>query len=133
MRIFLPMLAIALALPFSAQAQDTVRRMSRDELQAFLPGTKVTHLNKGGSERHWVNNPDGTLYANTNNKIFGSPTGTQSAGSAGKWEINELGQYCIHIDWKRVDEKWCSYIGKGDDGSYYLGTSEERRKIEFAR
>ena len=35
----------------NAIAQDAAVKMSREELLAFLPGSKVTHINSGGSER----------------------------------------------------------------------------------
>jgi hypothetical protein len=117
----------------SALAQDGSVKMTREELQAFLPGTKVTHVSAGGSERHWTNEPDGTLYANSNNKTYGSLTGTNLAGQAGTWKLNDEGKYCVEIDWKKAAEKWCSSILKGEGDTYYLGKVDEKRKIIFAK
>jgi hypothetical protein len=117
----------------SALAQDAVVKMTREELLAFLPGTKVTHVNAGGSERHWTNEPDGTLYATTNNKIFGSGTGSTTSGKAGTWKVNEEGKYCFDVDWKTVSEKWCATILKGEGDTFYLGKVDEKRKIIFAK
>jgi len=115
----------------SVFAQDGNRKMTRDELSSFLPGTKVTHVSQNGSERRWTNEPDGTLIANSNNKQFGSATGTQMATQAGAWTINDDGKYCIDIDWKRVHEKWCANIIKSQDGGYYLNVVDDKHKIEF--
>jgi len=117
----------------SALAQDAAVKMGREELLSFLPGTKVTHVNSAGSERHWTNEPDGTLYANTNNKTFGNGTGSVVSGQAGTWKISDEGKYCIDIDWKRVNEKWCSYILKGQGDTYYLNKVDESRKIIFVK
>lgn len=114
-----------------AYPQESGRRMTRDELLAFLPGTRVTHVNQVGSERHWINEPDGTLVANSNNKFFGNAIGTQGASQAGTWLVNDEGKYCIDIDWKRVHEKWCAAIIKTQEGGYYLNTVDDKRKIEF--
>ena len=117
----------------SAMAQGSGAKMTREELMSFLPGTKVTHFNAGGSERHWTNEPDGKLYANTNNKSLGSYTGLQSAGHWGTWKVSDEGKYCIDIDWKTIGEKWCATILKGEGDTYYLGKVDEKRKIVFAK
>ncbi len=120
-------------LVMSALAQDGAVKMTREELLSFLPGTKVTHVNSGGSERHWTNSPDGTLYATTNSKIFGNGTGSSISGHAGTWKVNDEGKYCFDVDWKTVSEKWCSTILKGEGDTYYLGKVDEKRKIIFAK
>lgn len=117
----------------SAYAQESAVKMSREELLSFLPGTKVTHINSGGSKRHWTNEPDGTLYATTDNKIFGNGTGSAVGGHAGTWKVNDEGKYCFDVDWKSVHEAWCSNILKGADGTYYLNKVDEKRKIVFAK
>ena len=116
----------------SAFAQDRARKMTRDELLSFLPETKVTHISQAGSERHWTNKTDGTLFANTNNKLYGNNMGTQIASHEGTWTVNDGGKYCIDIDWKRVHEKWCAYILKSQDG-YFLNTADDKHKIEFLK
>ncbi|MFZ2268045.1 MAG: hypothetical protein WAV95_10775 [Azonexus sp.] len=117
----------------SAFAQDGAVKMSREELLSFLPGTKVTHISQAGSERHWTNEPDGSLYANSTNKLYGSALGTQTTGQAGTWNVSDDGKYCIDIDWKRVSEKWCAAILKGEGDIYYLGKVGEKSRIIFAR
>lgn len=116
-----------------ALAQDAAVKMTREELLSFLPGTKVTHVSSGGSERRWTNEPDGTLYASTNNKTFGSMTGSRAAGQAGTWKVNDEGKYCFDVDWKSVHETWCATILKGEGDTYYLGKVDEKRKIIFAK
>jgi len=120
-------------LAISAFAQDSGVKMSREELQSFLPGTKVTHVNQGGSERHWTNEPDGTLFATSNNKIFGNGTGSAVYGHAGTWKVSDEGKYCFDVDWKTVHETWCSFILKGEGDTYYLNKVDEKRKIVFAK
>jgi hypothetical protein len=117
----------------NALAQDSAVKMTREELLSFLPGTKVTHVNSGGSERHWTNSPDGTLYATTNNKIFGNGTGSGVTGQAGVWKVSDEGKYCFEVEWKTVSEKWCSYVLKGEGDTYYLNKVDEKRKIVFAK
>jgi hypothetical protein len=132
MRMFAS-LVVAGALSTVAVADDGAVKMTRAELQSFLPGTNVTHTNKGGSLRRWTNEADGTLVASTNNKgTYGSAYGTSSVSATGTWMVDEKGKYCINIDWKRVEEKWCSSILKAGD-SYYLGLVDPAQKIEFAK
>lgn len=119
--------------PASALAQGDAVKLTADELKAFLPGTKVTHHNKVGSLRHWVNNADGSFVASSDNKKYGSALGTQSAQAPGKWNVNDDGKYCIAIEWGRVSENWCAFILKTSAGEFYLNAVEADRKIEFAK
>jgi hypothetical protein len=116
-----------------AVAQDAAVKMTRDDLLTFLPGTKVTHFSSAGSERHWTNSPDGTLYATSNNKMFGNGTGSAVVGQSGTWKVSDEGKYCFDVDWKTISEKWCSAILKGEGDTYYLGKVDEKRKIVFAK
>lgn len=115
----------------SALADETPVRMSRDELLAFIPGTEVSHVNRFGSQRRWTNGADGKFVASSDNKRFGNSTGSSNASAPGTWRISDDGRYCISIDWRREAENWCSYIVKGADGQFYLGTVDEARRIEF--
>jgi len=117
----------------SALAQDGVSKMTKDELMSFLPGTKVTQITEAGSERHWTNEPNGTLMATSNNKLYGSQSSAQVYAHPGTWIVNGEGKYCLDIDWKSVHEKWCSFILKDADGTYYLNRVDPKRKIEFAK
>lgn len=117
----------------SALAEGGAVKMTREDLLAFLPGSKVTHVNSGGTERRWTNDPNGTLYATTNNKIFGSGTGSRVSGQARTWKDNEEGKYCFDVDWSTVHETWCASILKGEGDTYYLGKVDEKRKFVFAK
>jgi hypothetical protein len=125
--------ALASAISVCAAAQDGATKMTREELLAFLPGTKVTHVAQSGSLRNWINEPDGKFVASTDNKKFGSALGTSTANSPGTWRVDDSGKYCIEIDWKRINEKWCSFILKSADGNYYLNVADDKHKIEFAK
>jgi hypothetical protein len=114
-------------------AQDEGVRLSGEELKAFLPGTKVSHLHKNGSQRYWTNSPDGSFVASSDNKHFGSAMGSQSRSAPGKWRINDDGQYCVEIEWGRVSEKWCAAILKTPSGEFYLNTVAPDRRIEFSK
>ncbi len=114
-------------------ADDAPARLSRDELAAFLPGTEVTHVSRAGSLRRWKNEADGTFVASSDNKKYGSATGASYASASGTWRVSDEGRYCIQIDWRKEAESWCSYIVKGPDGSFYLGTVDDARRIEFKR
>ena len=107
--------------------------MTREELLAFLPGAKVAHVSSAGSERHWTNGADGKFVASSTNKLYGNALGTNIATHEGTWSVNDAGKYCIDIDWKRVHEKWCSFILKSAGGAYYLNTVDAKHKIEFAK
>lgn len=120
-------------LPAWAFAQGDAVKLTGEELKAFLPGTKVTHHNKVGSLRYWVNNPDGKFVASSDNKKFGSSLGSQSASAPGKWSVSDDGKYCIAIEWSRVSENWCAFVLKTANGEFYLNAVEADRKIEFAK
>ena len=131
MRRYIVAAASVLALA-GAQAQESGTKVTGDELTALVTGTKVAHTSKAGSLRRWTNEPDGTLVASTSNQKYGSAMSSSRTGQ-GKWSINETGKFCIEIDWKREDEKWCAFIVKGADGGYYLNSVDPARKIEFAK
>ena len=114
-------------------ADDTGQRLGRDELAALLPGAEVTHISRAGSVRHWTNGPDGKFVASSDNRKFGSATGSSSATASGTWRLSDEGRYCVQIAWRREPESWCAYILRGPDGAYYLGAVEDARRIEFRR
>lgn len=120
----------------NAVAQDAGTRMSREDLLAFLPGTKVSHVSPStGSQRAWTNEPDGHFVASSDTKGYmGNALGTQHATARGTWSVNDQGKYCVEIDWPKVNaEKWCSSILKTADGGYYLGVVAPKSKIEFIK
>ncbi|MGB0129505.1 MAG: DUF995 domain-containing protein [Rhodocyclaceae bacterium] len=114
--------------PADTQAQAT--KLSKDELQSFIPGTKVHHVIQSGSSRTWTNEPDGKFVASTDSKKY-SMTGAGSTGH-GSWRISDDGKYCIEIDWKRDSEKWCSFVWRTEKG-YALGADGPKKPIEFSK
>ena len=123
---------VAVVASFQAGADEAATKVTGDELRTLVTGAKVHHVNRFRSERRWTNEPDGTLVASSSNKKYGSAM-TGSASSPGKWSINDAGKYCIDIDWRREAEKWCAFIVKAADGTFYLNSVESGRKIEFAK
>jgi hypothetical protein len=107
--------------------------MTKEELLAFLPGTKVTHTSKAGSLRRWTNEPDGKFIASSDNKKYGSAVGNQGVSRPGTWKVDDEGKYCIEIDWKRWTESWCAYVLKGAEGAYYLNVADDSHRIEFSK
>lgn len=126
------LLALGFVVSSCVFAQDGAVKMTKDELLSFLPGLKVTHFSSAGSERHWTNEPDGKIFVNSNNKLYGSVSGAQVAEHEGTWSVNAEGKYCIDVDWKRVREKWCANVLKAQD-NYYLNVADDKHKIVFAK
>ncbi len=119
---------------FAAVADEAGTNLSGDELRKLVTGATVTHVSRSsGSLRRWKNEPDGNFMATSDNKKFGSAMGTQSGTSPGTWSINDEGKYCVRIDWKRVEEKWCAFIVRAADGGYYLNSVDPGLKIEFSK
>ena len=118
---------------FAAVADEAGTRLSGDELKTLVTGAAVAHVSKAGSQRRWRNEPDGNFMATSNNKKYGSALGQQTAASPGTWSINDEGKYCVRIDWKREEEKWCAYIVRAADGGYYLNSVQPGREIEFSK
>ncbi|MGA9396186.1 MAG: hypothetical protein WCA83_13965 [Azonexus sp.] len=113
------------------RADEAGSRVVGDELRALVNGANVTHVTRAGSERRWTDEADGTLVASSTNKKRGSAMGG-AVTAQGKWSVSADDKYCVEIDWKREDEKWCAAIIKAD-GSYYLNSVDPARKIEFSR
>ena len=126
------LVAVGFVVSVTALAEDGAVKMSKEELLSFLPGVKVTQIASSGSERHWTNEPGGKIYMNTNNKLYGSAMGTQTASHEGTWSVNDEGKYCIDVDWKRIRENWCANVLKAQD-NYYLNVADEKHKIVFAK
>jgi len=123
---------ISLLAVLGARADEAGTKITGEELRSLANGANVTHVNRFGSLRRWTNEPDGTLLAWSSNQKHGSAMSTPRSGH-GRWSIDDKGKYCIEIDWKRDDEKWCAFIVKAADSSYYLNSVDPSRKIEFAK
>ena len=118
---------------FAAVADEGGTRLSGDELKTLVTGATVAHVAKTGSARRWKNETDGSFMATSINKKYGNALGQHTASSPGTWSINDQGKYCVRIDWKREEEKWCAYIVRAADGGYYLNSVEPGREIEFSK
>ena len=94
------------------------QKVTGDELRQVLTGAKVTSKTRHGSTRHWYNNSDGKFIASSDSRGYkGRATAYQTTGT-GSWHVSPLDQYCVTIDWRAVDEKWCVFILKAD-GKFY--------------
>jgi hypothetical protein len=94
------------------------RMLTGDELRQVLTGAKVTSKTRHGSTRHWYNNADGKFTASSDSQGYkGRPTAYPATGT-GSWHISPRDQFCVTIDWRAVDEKWCVFIFKADDRYY---------------
>jgi hypothetical protein len=107
--------------------------LSGDELKTLVTGATVEQVTKSGNPRRWKNEPDGSLMASSYAIRSGRLMGQQSSASPGTWSINDEGKYCVRIDWKRVEEKWCAFIVRAADGGYYLNSVDPGLKIEFSK
>lgn len=125
---------IAIAQGSTSSASDNTQavKMTKDELEVFLPGTSVRYLTRVGSTHRWTNDSSGKFVARTDNKKYDT-SGVNSASGYGTWKVNDEGKYCVNIDWKRETEDWCAFILKTADGGYYLNKVDPTRKIEFSK
>ena len=89
-----------------------------DELRQVLTGAKITSKTRHGSTRHWTNNADGKFIASSDSRGYKGRTTAYHTTGSGSWHVSPLDQYCVTIDWRAVDEKWCVFILKAD-GKYY--------------
>lgn len=77
-----------------AVAQDAGTRLSKEELLALLPRTKVSHVApSSGSLRTGTNEPDGHFVASTETKGYiGNAVGTGDSTARGSWLVNDQGK-----------------------------------------
>lgn len=124
---------LAAIIPVAALAGESPVKMTKAELLAFLPGTQSSYETKAGSTQRWKNEPDGKFVASSSNKRYGSVLGGQNVTASGTWLVNDKGQYCVTIDWRRELTDWCAFVFKGANGEYFIGGNEPARRIEFVK
>lgn len=93
-------------------------KLSRDEVQQALSGAKVKSVvPTTGSTRQWTNDAGGKFTASSDNRsAMGGKGGLAQA--QGNWNISDDGRYCVQIDWRAVNEKWCRTMYKLGDKYY---------------
>ena len=107
--------------------------LSKQDLEALLPDTKVVRVIANGNTHIWKNGTDGTFIISSDNRA----TTNKSATAPGKWHISDDGRYCVLIEWRNgTSEDWCRYVMKTADG-YYLSRStksatEKVYRFEFS-
>jgi hypothetical protein len=116
-------------------------QVSKQELDALLPGAKVENLTPAGSTRYWKNEMSGKFVASTN--LVGSRRGTWGAGGGknttaqGTWHIGAEGTYCVNLEWEHRTEQWCRYLFTHGDKYYGVKSLEnpagEVQEFSFSR
>ena len=115
-------------------------KLSGEQLTALMPGAKISRVSGQGNAQYWTHREDGTMNVFNENRFGaqGSAMGGRTAYRPGTWRISEDGRYCVHIEWKHIeDEDWCRYVFKTDQG-YYTSKAESDPaakvfKLEIAR
>lgn len=91
--------------------------LTKAELEALMPGAKMSRLTDKGSTQAWSNDAGGdTTVSNDNRSTNSRMTSTQA-----KWHISDDGRYCLRIEWRGAPDQSCRFIFKTADG--YYGTS----------
>ncbi|MFL9916038.1 DUF995 domain-containing protein [Paraburkholderia fungorum] len=88
-------------------------RVTKEQLQALLPGSTMLRTNIAGALRQWVNKPDGTLTV-----YWGGAGLRQSHSASGRWSVTDEGRFCLHIDWEDLPENWCRFLEQTANGEY---------------
>lgn len=99
------------------------QQLSVDELRSLMPGAHVTNIINNGSTRKWINEPDGSLNATSDNKgnIGSGGRSVQVAHATGTWSVNDNGSFCVNLEWRAVTENWCRFMFKV--GDKYFGVT----------
>ncbi|OAJ56806.1 hypothetical protein A6V36_32845 [Paraburkholderia ginsengiterrae] len=108
--------AVLLACIASSAWADEPQKLSKDELMQVIPDSKVLSTGARGFIRRWTNDPSGSFVANWE----APPQFRHGTGNAqGTWKVNDKGQYCVHIEWEKLQaEGWCAFLQKTGDGKY---------------
>lgn len=112
-------------------------QVTKEELQALLPGAKVRNIAATGSTRSWTNDAGGSFIASSDNRA-GTGAGRHPSSAKGTWQIGAEGTYCVSLEWSRfTTEKWCRYLFK--DGAEFWGVrsladpASEATRFSFSR
>jgi hypothetical protein len=106
--------------------------LSKNDLQTFLPGTKLIHLSDTGITRRWENSPNGVFVAVAESRQ--SWASARFANGHGKWHIGDNGTYCVSIEWTRQTEQWCRFVLRQGDKYYGVASLDdpEVKAFEFS-
>jgi hypothetical protein len=109
-------------------------KLSKDQLEQLLPGSKVSRKASTGSMNYWTNERDGTLVASTDNRgRIGTSSIVLPSTAPGTWHISPDGRYCVTIEWKKIAaEDWCRYVFETSEG-YYSSKSDRDRSEKVYR
>ncbi|WP_313953249.1 DUF995 domain-containing protein [Accumulibacter sp.] len=104
-------------------------QLSKDELQALLPGAKVQSRTGQGSTRNWENSADGSLVASSDNRGGSSSTAGVHASARGTWQLADNGTYCVLLEWKRTTEQWCRFVFKSGDKYFGVKSTSDQSSV----
>lgn len=96
-------------------------QLSKDELQALLPGAKVKSVTSHGSTRYWENGTDGKFVASAD----GRGKYDRPSRGHGTWNVGDNATFCVNIEWKTLTEQWCRFIFKAGDKYYAIKSLED--------
>jgi hypothetical protein len=109
-------------------------KLSKDQLEQLLPGSKMSRKASTGSTHNWTNERDGTTVVSTDNRgRIGTSSLATPSTSPGTWHISPDGRYCVTIEWRKSPtEDWCRYVFETPDG-YYSSKSDRDRSEKVYR
>jgi len=123
--IFRALAVLSLATPVLAQENLTLKDLkaqaanplTKVELEALMPGAKMSRVTEKGSTHAWTNDSSGDTSVSNDNRA----TNSRMTSTQAKWHISDDGRYCLRIEWRGAPESSCRFIFKTADG--YYGTS----------
>ncbi len=113
----------ALALPVWAQDVLTYTELkakapvalTRDDLQALMPGATMSRMNEKGSQHRWTNELNGEMIVSSDNRGGNGRPST----ARGRWIVADDGRFCMVVQWRKGEsEETCRFIVKASDGYY---------------
>ncbi|MGF6780629.1 hypothetical protein [Paraburkholderia sp. GAS334] len=115
---------VALSCVWTCARAEDPQKLSKEELQQVIPGSKVNSTSPRGFAHRWTNDASGEFTAN-----WETPPGQRpfSGNAPGKWMITDDGRYCVEIEWPKLQqEKWCAAVQKTGEGKFALVTEGAR-------
>ena len=112
-------------------------KMSKDELNVVVPGTKHNSRTNAFGLRNWIHDPEGRLTAHGSVKAQGGRAmGRELDITAnGTWSVIDPGLYCFTIDWNprnpESTEKRCMTVYKLGDSYYGVASDVDKTSTQM--